>query len=199
MGWALPRATTSAKDSYVLAWECCDVNTPKEKAPPQANVRLRSGDRTAEIVAFRDQGLLLWEIAEWAGVTKERIRQILARATRMGAGPRAPKQVVTRQALILLGISAEMRPGSFQRLMVKFGVTPAARKRGRLYWNVESLSNIKPPRCVVCQSPVPIHRYARSVTCSRNCSIYRRSQYSSRRRDHTLAAQGSVTRTQASG
>ena len=151
----------------------------------------RLNDRTAEIVSFRDEGMLLWEIAEWAGVTKERIRQILAGASAKGFGPGSPKQVVTRRALMILGMSAEMRPGSFQRLMAKVDITPVATKRGRLYWDVKSLSSIAPPKCVVCNSPVSLDRYSRSSTCSRNCSISRRARHSRRRREQSLPSQGS--------
>ena len=132
-------------------------------------------DRAAWIVGLRDEGLLLWEIAELAEVTKERVRQILAKASAKGYGPNPPKQVVTRQASLLLGMPPEMRPGSFQRLMAKLDVTPIVRKRGRLYWSVESLKSIKLPRCVVCSAPVPLSRYARSITCSSRCSSYLRS------------------------
>ena len=137
--------------------------------------RSRFGDRTMKIVALRDEGLLLWEIAEREGVTKERIRQILAKASASGAGPKPPRQVVTRQASILVGMSPEVRPGSFRRLMAKLGITPVATKRGRLYWNVNGLSNIEFPKCVVCKTPVPLTRYARSVTCSRQCAVNRRT------------------------
>ena len=140
------------------------------------------GDRTARIIALREEGYLLWEIAERVGVTKERVRQILSKAKAMGAEPGPPKQVVTRQASILLGMSLEMRPGSFKKLMAKFGVTPTASKRGRLYWAVEGLRNIEFPKCVVCGSPIPLSRYARSVTCSHTCSEFRRAQYPHRRK-----------------
>ena len=123
---------------------------------------LRSANRISQIVALRDEGLLLWEIAERMGVTKERVRQLLAKASAMGAGPKEPKQVVTRRASMLLGMSPEVRPGSFQRLMAKFGITPVASKRGRLYWSVEGLLKIEPP--------------------SRHCSTSRRSQHSGRAR-----------------
>ena len=144
--------------------------------------RSRSGDRISQIVELRNEGLLLWEIAERNRITKERVRQILAKASAMGAGPKDPRQVVTRRASMLLGMSPEVRPRSFQRLMTKFGISPVASKRGRLYWNVESLLNIEPPKCVVCQLPIPLARFARSVTCSRYCSTSRRSQNSGRRR-----------------
>lgn len=146
------------------------------------DARSRLGERTAQIVQLRDDGLLLWEIAEHVGVTKERIRQILAKARSMGAGPRPPSRVVTRQASILLGLSAEMRPGSFRRLMAKFGVGPVASKRGRLYWGVTNLRGIKAPKCQVCGSPIPLGRYSRSVTCSRSCSMSRRYNQSPRRK-----------------
>ena len=141
-------------------------------------------ERIAQVVALRDGGLLLREIAEQVGVTKERVRQILEKASALGVGPKAPKQVVTRRASIMLGMSPEMRSGSFKRLMAKFGINPVANKRGRLYWNVESLLNIEPAECVVCQSPIPLSRYTRSVTCSHRCSAYRRSRYSSRMRNN---------------
>ena len=160
------------------------MNNIQEKLPTQVDVRRQSRERTSQIVAFRDDGLLLREIAERAGVTKERVRQILAKARATGVGPKAPKQVSTRQASRLLGMSPETRPGSFLRLMARLGVSPAADKRGRLYWNVESLLNIEHPRCVMCQSPVALGRCMRSVTCSPQCSIRRRSQYSSRRREN---------------
>ena len=137
-------------------------------------------ERAAWIVGLRDEGLLLWEIAVQAEVTKERVRQILAKAAATGCGPKAPKQVVTRQASLLLGMPPEMRPGSFQRLMAKLDVTPTVRKRGRLYWSVESLKGIELPRCVVCRGPVSLSRYARSVTCSGRCSSFRRSHPSSK-------------------
>ena len=146
------------------------------------DARSRLGERAARIVRLRDDGLLLWEIAERVGVTKERVRQILAKAGAMGAGPRPPVQVVTRQASMLLGLSAEMRPGSFQRLMTKFGIEPVANKRGRLYWRVSSLRGIKAPKCQVCGSPIPLSRYSRSVTCSRGCSTARRYSQSPRRK-----------------
>ncbi|MCE2404761.1 MAG: hypothetical protein J4F43_06355 [Dehalococcoidia bacterium] len=146
------------------------------------DARSRLGERAARIVRLRDDGLLLWEIAERVGVTKERVRQILAKARAAGAGPRPPGQVVTRQASILLGLSAEMRPGSFQRLMTKFGIEPVANKRGRLYWKVSSLRGIKAPKCQVCGSPIPLSRYSRSVTCSRGCSTARRHSQSSRKK-----------------
>ena len=146
------------------------------------DARSRLGERTAQIVQLRDDGLLLWEIAEQVGVTKERVRQILAKAGSMGAGPRPPGQVVTRQASILLGLSAEMRPGSFQRLMAKFGIEPVASKRGRLYWKVASLRSIKAPKCQACGSPIPLSRYSRSVTCSRTCSMARRYKQSARKK-----------------
>ena len=149
----------------------------------QTGARARLDERTSQIVHARDEGLLLWEIAERAGVTKERVRQILAKATASGAGPRPPKQVVTRQASIMLGMSPETRPGSFRKLMAKLGVNPVATKRGRLYWAVDNLKSIEAPKCVVCHSPIALGRYARSVTCSRTCSIYRRSQYSTQRKD----------------
>ena len=155
----------------------------------------RTSERISQIVAFRDEGLLLWEIAERMGVTKERVRQILAKASAMGAGPKEPRQVVTRRASILLGMSPEVRPGSFQRLMAKFDITPIASKRGRLYWSVDSLLKIEPPRCVVCQSPIPMGRFARSATCSRHCSTARRSQNSGRGR----AAAGSRAPAARSG
>ena len=148
------------------------------------------GDRTAQIVALRDQGLLLLEIADRVGVTKERVRQILVRARAMGVGPKPPQQIVTRQASKWLGLSPEMRPGSFRRLMAKFGIGPVADKRGRLYWSVESLSNIEPPHCVVCGSAVPLGRYSRSLACSRRCSMARRSRNSSRRRKQSSGAGG---------
>ena len=147
----------------------------------QADPRSPLSERTSQIVALRDEGLLLWEIAERVGVTKERVRQILERARAMGAGPKAPKLIVTRQALKLLDMSPESRPDSFRRLMAKFGIVPAASKRGRLYWNVGSISNIESPRCVVCQSPISLSRYTRSTTCSRPCSANRRSQKLGRR------------------
>ena len=152
--------------------------------------RSRLGERTAQIVQLRDDGLLLWEIAERVGVTKERVRQILAKAKCMGAGPGPPSQVVTRQASILLGLSAEMRPGSFQRLMVKFGIEPVASKRGRLYWSVDSLRRIRAPKCEVCGSPIPLSRCARSVTCSRTCSMARRYKQSGRKRAGDAARGG---------
>jgi len=136
--------------------------------------------RTVEIVRLRDEGLLLREIADHMGVTKERVRQILAKARALGVGTKPPKQVVTRQASILLGMSSEMRPGSFQRLMARFNIAPMANKKGRLYWNVETLLNIEPPECIVCQNPIPLPRYTRSTTCSRTCSNYRRSRKTAR-------------------
>ena len=142
-------------------------------------------DRAAWIVGLRDEGLLLWEIAERAEVTMERVRQILAKASANGYGPNPPKQVVTRQASLLLGMPPEMRPGSFQRLMAKLDVTPIVRKRGRLYWSVESLKSIELPRCVVCSAPVPLSRYARSITCSSRCSSYRRSHPPGKERELT--------------
>ena len=164
------------------------MNNRQKTVLTRPNPRSGLGERISQIVGLRDDGLLLWEIAERVGVTKERIRQILAKARAMGAGPKPPSQVVTRQASILLGMSPEIRPGSFQRLMAKFGVTPVASKRGRLYWNVGRLLQIESPKCVVCQSPVPVTRYVRSVTCSRQCSNQRRSQYSSRRSGRLSAA-----------
>ena len=169
------------------------MNNRRKSVLAKPDPRSRLGERISQIVGLRDDGLLLWEIAERIGVTKERIRQILAKARAMGAGPKPPSQVVTRQASILLGMSPEIRPGSFQRLMAKFGVVPVASKRGRLYWNVGRLLKIEPPKCVVCQSPVPVARYIRSATCSRQCSNQRRSQYTSRRRDQ-LSAAGSAQR-----
>lgn len=154
-----------------------------ESLAARKDPRPRPGERTAQVVGFRDDGLLLWEIAERVGVTKERVRQILAKAKAMGAGPKPPKQVVTRQASILLGMSPEMRPGSFHRLMARFGVDPVASKRGRLYWSVDRLRSIVPPRCEVCDSPIPLSRYSRSVTCSRSCSLSRRYKQSGRRTD----------------
>ena len=154
------------------------------------DARSRLGERTAQIVQLRDDGLLLWEIAEHVGVTKERVRQILAKARSLGAGPRPPSQVVTRQASILLGLSAEMRPGSFWRLMAKFGVGPVASKRGRLYWSVANLRGIKAPKCQVCGSPIPLSRYSRSVTCSRACSMARRYNQSARRKAGTAKGAG---------
>jgi len=130
-------------------------------------------DRTSLIVGLRDEGFLLWEIADRFGVTKERVRQILARAK--GQGPQPPKLLVTRQASILLGMPPEMRPGSFQRLMARFGVMPAVVKRGRLYWSVEALNNLKLPVCSVCKITIPLSRYTRSDTCSSRCSTTRRS------------------------
>ena len=145
---------------------------------PQTNVAAEPllSRRTEQIVALRGDGLLLWEIAERVGVTKERIRQILAEARAQGREEAPPKQVVTRRALLLMGMSPEMRPSSFQRLMARLAIFPVVKKRGRLYWNVESLLNIEPPRCVVCQSPIPLSRYTRSVTCSPYCSTDRRSR-----------------------
>ena len=165
----------------------------QEKLPTQVDIRRQSRERTLQIVALRDEGLLLREIAERAGVTKERVRQILAKARAAGVGPRAPKQVGTRQASRLLGMSPETRPGSFLRLMARLGVSPAASKRGRLYWNVESILNIERPRCVVCQSPVAFGRCMRSVTCSPQCSVHRRSQLSSRRRENLSGGRESAT------
>lgn len=156
---------------------------------------LRSANRISQIVALRDEGLLLWEIAERMGVSKERVRQILAKASAMGAGPKEPKQVVTRRASMLLGMSPEVRPGSFQRLMAKFGITPVASKRGRLYWSVEGLLKKEPPRCVVCQSPIPMGRFARSATCSRHCSTSRRSQNSGRARTRVAGSKATDQRT----
>ena len=150
----------------------------KSQGRPQTDAGaepLLSG-RTEQIVALRGDGLLLWEIAERIGVTKERIRQILVEARAKGREPAPPHQVVTRRALMLMGMSPETRPSSFQRLMARFGITPVVKKRGRLYWNVERLLNIAPPRCVVCQSPIPLSRYTRSVTCSHQCSAYQRSR-----------------------
>ena len=115
-----------------------------EQSLTQESARPQLGDRTSQIVALRAEGLLLWEIAERLEITKERVRQILVKASAMGAGPQSPKQVGTRRASILLGMSSEMRPGSFRRLMAKFDVTPAASKRGRLYWTVETLLGISP-------------------------------------------------------
>ena len=155
----------------------------------QGDPRPQLRERTAQIMALRGEGFLLWEIADQVGVTKERVRQILSTARAMGQEPKPLKQVVTRQASILLGMSPEMRQGSFVKLMAKFGVSPIATKRGRLYWAVESLRKIEPPKCAVCQSPIPLGRYARSVTCSRACSVHRRSQYASHRR--TRASNGS--------
>ena len=152
------------------------------------DARARLGERTAQIVQLRDDGLLLWEIAERVGVTKERVRQILAKAKSMGAGPHPPSQVVTRQASILLGLSAEMRPGSFRRLMAKFDVGPVASKRGRLYWSVASLRGIKAPKCQVCGNPIPLSRYSRSVTCSRACSMARRYNQSARKKAGAVRA-----------
>ena len=167
----------------------------QEKLPTQVDIRRRSWERMTQIVAFRDEGLLLREIAERAGVTKERVRQILAKARVMGVGPKAPQQVGTRQASRLMGMSPETRPSSFLRLMDRLAVSPAANKRGRLYWNVESLLNVEHPRCVMCQSPVALGRCMRSVTCSPQCSIRRRSQSAIRRREkpsggRVLAASG---------
>ena len=147
-------------------------NMQKAKEDP----RLSLNDRSMKIVALRDEGLLLWEIAEREGVTKERIRQILAKASASGDGPKASRQVVTRRAAILVGMSPEVRPGSFRRLMSKLGVTPVDTKRGRLYWNVNTLIKIVSPKCVVCESSIPLGRYARSVTCNRHCAVSRRTQ-----------------------
>ena len=144
------------------------LTEPPIEAPP--------ADRTSHVVALRDGGLLLWEIAERVGVTKERVRQILAKASAKGEGPKPPKQVVTRQASMLLGMPPEMRPGSFQRLMTKFDITPVIKKRGRLYWSVETLLGIELPACVVCREPISLTRYTRSETCSSKCSVTRRSQ-----------------------
>ena len=163
----------------------------QQRLVAQVGDRSRSGDRISQIVALRNEGLLLWEIAERNRITKERVRQILAKASAMGAGPKEPRQVVTRRASMLLGMSPEVRPGSFQRLMAKFGIPPVASKRGRLYWNVESLLKIESPRCVVCQLPVPLGRFARSVTCSRICSTNRRTQNSSQRKARAAVSKAS--------
>ena len=160
----------------------------REELATRGKAQVQSRERTLQVVTLRDEGLLLWEIAERIGVTKERVRQILAKARAIGSGPKQPKQVVTRQATIMLGMSPEMRPASFQKLMAKLGVAPVAHKRGRLYWAVDGLLNIESPQCVVCQSPIPLSRYARSVTCKRECSSFRRSQYSSRRRDYVVSS-----------
>ena len=152
---------------------------------PSRDIPTHQRERTLQIVALRNDGLLLWEIADRVGVTKERIRQILVKAREMGVGTSPPKLIVTRQASALLGMSPEMRPGSFRKLMAKFSVTPMANKRGRLYWSVGNLKKIEAPKCVVCRSPVPLTRYARSVTCSRDCSILRRSRDSTRQRSMT--------------
>ena len=180
--WLLP---------VLLREGCSDLVGQQGHSQPQEGSRARQTDRAAQVVALRNDGLLLWEIATRLGVTKERVRQILAKASSMGVGPSSPKQVGTRRAAILLGMSPEMRPGSFKKLMAKFGVAPVASKRGRLYWSVQSLVSISPPNCVVCGSPVPLGRYARSVTCSRHCSAYRRSQYSSRRKEAVASVTGS--------
>ena len=159
------------------------MGTRREQLPA-ADIR-HQRERTLQIVALRNEGLLLWEIADRVGVTKERIRQILVKAREMGVGTDPPKLIVTRQASALLGMSPEMRPCSFRRLMAKLSVTPVASKRGRLYWSVGNLKNIEAPKCVVCQSPIPLGRYARSTTCSRDCSVLRRSQDYTRRRSMT--------------
>ena len=169
----------------------------QEQLMTKVGSRPALGDRTLEIVALRDEGLLLWEIAERMGVTKERVRQILAKARSMGFLPSSPKQMVTRRASMLLGMSPEMRPGSFRRLMAKFGVTPVASKRGRLYWAADSLLKIEPARCAVCSSPITLGRYARSVTCSRSCSTQRRSQIASKRRNRPPDARRSQNPTAA--
>ena len=152
----------------------------REQLQSQQGARAQLEERNLEIVSLRDEGLLLWEIADRMGVTKERVRQILAKAKAMGMGSDMPKRVVTRRASILLGMSAEMRPNSFRTLMARFGVSPVANKRGRLYWDVDSLRSIQTPKCAVCGSPIPLSRYTRSVTCSRRCSISRRSQQARR-------------------
>ena len=152
----------------------------REQVPAQQGLRAQLEARNLQIVTLRDEGLLLWEIADRMGITKERVRQILAKAKSLGMGSEMPKQVVTRRASILLGMSAEMRPNSFKTLMARFGISPVANKRGRLYWDVDSLSSIQTPKCAVCGSPIPLSRYTRSVTCSRRCSISRRSQQARR-------------------
>ena len=158
------------------------LDDPQQRTPVGVAARQPQSDRTAQIVALRNEGFLLWEIADRVGVTKERVRQILAKAREMGVGPAPPQQIVTRRASMMLGMSSEMRPGSFRSLMAKFSVEPVASKRGRLYWSVEELLAIELPRCVVCEAPFSLRRYARSVTCSRDCSTYRRSRSSSWRK-----------------
>ena len=152
--------------------------TRDEQSTTDSSVAPPVQDRVSHIVSLRDEGLLLWEIADRIGVTKERVRQILAKAKSRGEGPQPPKQVVTRQASMLLGMPPEMRPGSFQRLMARFGVRPTVVKRGRLYWSVEALNNLKRPACAVCGNPIPLSRYSRSDTCSSRCSTTRRSRTS---------------------
>ena len=148
----------------------------REKRPPVSpESRTQSQDRISKIVRLRNEGLLLREIAEREGVTKERIRQILAKAKEMGSGPKPPRLVVTRRATTILGMSPEMRPGIFQKLVRRLGVNPVASKKGRMYWNVEDLRGIRTAKCVVCGSPVALKRYTRSETCSRHCSAVRRS------------------------
>lgn len=134
----------------------------------------QSRDRIAQIVRLRNEGLLLREIAELEGVTKERVRQILVKAREMGTGPKPPKLVVTRRATTMLGMSPEMRPGIFQKLVGRLGVSPVANKKGRMYWSVDDLRCISSPKCVVCGFPVAMRRYTRSDTCSRHCSAVRR-------------------------
>ena len=153
-----------------------------EKNPPVSQgLPTQSRDRIAQIVRLRNEGLLLREIAEREGVTKERVRQILVKAREMGTGPKPPKLVVTRRATTMLGMSPEMRPGIFQKLVGRLGVSPVASKKGRMYWNVDDLRGISSPKCVVCGSPVALKRYTRSDTCSRHCSAVRRFRQINRR------------------
>ncbi len=175
------------------------MDVRERKSPTSPALRPQTGDRLSQIVKLRNEGLLLREIAEREGVTKERIRQILAKAKELGVGPKPPKLVVTRRATIMLGMSLEMRPGIFHKLMGRLGVAPIASKKGRMYWNVADLLNIHFPKCVVCQSPVPLKRYTRSVTCSRNCSIARRYRHSSREKQRTSVQHGRGSPAPAQG
>ncbi len=128
-------------------------------------------NRTARIVALRTQGLLLWEIAELLGITKERVRQILVKEKARGRGAKSPMLVPTSGAFRILGLSLETRTQTFKRLMTRLGIYPIAEKKGRLYWPSDILAQIKPPDCIICKSPISLQRCIRaSRTCSSSCA-----------------------------
>ena len=174
-----------------------DGGTSQDQTPTGGGGGFQAGSRNAQIVELRWEGQLLREIAERVALTKERVRQILAKAKASGIDVKPTRIKVTRQAALFLGMSQDIRSTSFRRIMAKFGISPAVAKSGRRYWEVASLSKIQPSKCIVCQSPVPLSRYTRSLTCSHACSV--RFRASKRNRGNGGSARDtknpSVTRT----
>jgi hypothetical protein len=127
-------------------------------------------DRNRRILQMRKDGFLLREIAEEIDLSKERIRQIVAPYSIQ------PNLVSTQAAVRLLSLSQGIRPGSFERFMAYFKVYPVAMKKGRVYWNIRQIKNIREPYCPVCRTgKVSFDRIRRGIkTCNKDCTAKKR-------------------------